>query len=342
VVCRGEQWEKTAKLYFHYRRIPVKQTHGTQLFVYLPVTSQLHEYSGFNVIDSLFRVFTPKNDPWIKQRCVSLAKSVFNDLIISLCKPKINLLDLGCGSAKISMQLCIQGHAETQSSFDVSLIDTIPSRFSIAHSFYKNSQAFEAIRYRRNDLFDWVANMHNETAEYDITLMLRVYDTFCLYQIDSIPIESLSSVKLPDATAVFQTPTSQQIQSSPGRIVHSLHKIRTQRGYAYFQPALRDFFKAVFFCCNTHSNIEDTKENEIFLPVRSFSEDRLVMKDGRSILERIMEKSQYLIIEDSDVSLELLRHHAKKRNLCHLMFTNKRPRQYFSNSHCILISHTHR
>ena len=50
-----------------------------------------------------------------------------------------------------------------------------------------------------------------------------------------------------------------------------------------------------------------------------------------------MEKSQYLIIEDSDVSIELLHKHAKKRQLAHLTFTNKRSHHY---SHCILVSHS--
>jgi len=143
-----------------------------QLFVYPAVTSTTRGGdSGFDVIDLLFRILSWKNDPWVQLRCVSLAKSVFNDLILSLKKPKINLLDLGCGSAQTSMRLCTQAHTDIKRSFDVSLVDTIPSRFSIARSFYNNSQAFEAIRYRRSDLFDWVFNMRSEATIYDITLL---------------------------------------------------------------------------------------------------------------------------------------------------------------------------
>jgi len=337
VICRRDQLGSSARLYFHYRRIPIKCSQGTQLFVYPAVPSSVRECSGFDVIDLLFRVLTKKNDPWIKTRCASLAKSVFNDLIISLNKPKINLLDLGCGSAKLSMQLCTQAHHCTQSSFDVSLIDSIPSRFSIAHSFYRNSQSFEAIRYRRNNLFEWLSDMHHCQVTFDITLMLRVFDTLCQYQAESISFENVRhSLQLQDYSAVLHSPTSQQILNSPDKIVHSLHRIQTQFGMAFFQPALQDYFKAVFLCCNKNSIQSD---KEMILPVRSFSEKLLVMEDGISIIERIMEKSKYLVIEDSDVTLELLRYHAEKRRLNHLMFANKKSRQYFQNSHFILISH---
>ena len=131
--------------------------------------------------------------------------------------------------------------------------------------------------------------MHTNPMTYDITLMLRIFDTLCQYQAESIPVEHiLSSVKLPDITATSQTPTSQQIQNSSDKIVHSLHKMRVQSGTAYFQPGLQDFFKAVFLCCNINVNAES--DNGIVLPVRSFSESHLVMEDGTSVLEQIMEK----------------------------------------------------
>ena len=337
IICQREQSQQMAQLYFHYRRIPLTHSRGTQLFLYPAVALTKHECSGFNVVDALFRVLTRHSDPWIKLRCESLVKWVFNDLVYSLDKSKISLLDLGCGSAKISMRLCAHAYHNTKKSFDMSLVDTIPSRFSIARSFYRNYQTFDAIRYRRSDLFDWVSSMRDNPATYDITLLLRVFDTLCQYQPESLSTESILSImRLSDAT-ILGTPTSQQILDSPEKIIHSLHKIRTQSGSAYFQPALQDFFKSVFICCNI--NNESKKDKEIILPVRSFSENRLVMKDGTSILGRIMEKSKYLVIEDSEISLDLLRDHAKKLQLEHLTFAYKRPRRCSPNSHCILVSH---
>jgi hypothetical protein len=63
------------------------------------------------------------------------------------------------------------------------------------------------------------------------------------------------------------------------------------------------------------------------------------MEDGVSIIRRIMENSQHLIIEDSDLSLDLLCQHAEKRQLGYLTFTSKRSHQDFSGSHRILVSH---
>jgi hypothetical protein len=48
---------------------------------------------------------------------------------------------------------------------------------------------------------------------------------------------------------------------------------------------------------------------------------------------------QIVIIEDSDLSLDLLYDHVEKRQLGHLTFTNKRSLQDFSGSHRVLISH---
>jgi len=81
VICQRKQLGQAARLYYHYRRIPMKYSHGTQLFVYPAVASTTHEHTDFDIIDLLFRVLTPKNDPWVKTRCVALAKLVFNDLV---------------------------------------------------------------------------------------------------------------------------------------------------------------------------------------------------------------------------------------------------------------------
>jgi SAM-dependent methyltransferase len=269
-----------------------------------------------------------------------LGKSVFNDLVYSINKPKISLLDLGCGSAKISMRLCAQAYANTKNAFDVLLVDTIPSRFSIARSFYNNYQAFDAIRYKRSELFNWIANMQNDSKEYDITLMLRFLDTLSQYQAELISHEKIISAIKKCGSATLQIPTSQLILDSPSDIIHSLHRIKMQNGSAYFQPSLRDFFKAVFLCCNMIANVESN--NDVVLPVRSFFEERLVMQDGISIFEKIMNKSQYLIIEDSEVSLKLLCDHARKRKLTHLAFSNTLPARGLSGSHCTLISHNRR
>jgi hypothetical protein len=336
VISLREPSEQIARLYYHYRRIPIKQSRNTQLFLYPAVGQTTRGCTGFDVIDTLFRNLTRNNDPWVKLRCASLAKLIFDDLVISLNKPTVKLLDLGYGSAQISMRLCTQAYSKTKTSFDVSLVDTIPSRLSIARSFYRNYLAFESVHYRRSDMFNWVSSIQDNSATYDITLVLRVFDTLCQYQMESLPIKDILASMNMCGETILDVSTSQQIQNMPERIIHSLHKIQTQQGSSYWQPGLRDFFKAVSLCCNINNFIHD---NAIVLPVRSFSDNSLIMEDGVSILKRIMEKSQYLIIEDSDISLDLLCKHAKKCQLGHLTFASRRSRQDFSGSHRILVSH---
>jgi hypothetical protein len=135
LVCPLDHASETPQLYGHYRRISLHGRRGIQLFVYLPIESHAQPLSH-SLIGRLFASFTPKTDPWVHERSRFLFHGVFAALVAQLPSTRIQLLDIACGSAKNTLSLCKKAFDAFHKSFDLTLVDVVRGRKSIATTFY--------------------------------------------------------------------------------------------------------------------------------------------------------------------------------------------------------------
>ena len=154
LICPCANLPGAGALYWHYRRIPLMRTDGIQLFVYPPAEVGNRPLSHA-LIGQLFACLTPRSDPWIRERSQSLFDGVFSPLVARSASSRLHLLDMACGSARITMTLCRKASAAHQKSFDLTLVDVVRGSKSIANAFYRNPRAFGNIMFRRESLFDW-------------------------------------------------------------------------------------------------------------------------------------------------------------------------------------------
>ena len=180
LVCPLAPSTDPSQLYCHYRRIPIAGARGVQLFVYLPVAAKDRPRS-YSLMGQVFSSLTPKSDPWVQERSRALFRGVFGRLTVHVPADRIQLLDLACGSAKITMTLCKKAFARGAKPFDLTLVDVVRGSRSIANTFFKNLRVFGNVLFRRGDLFDWVDRAEADTpARFDIALMLRICDVSAL------------------------------------------------------------------------------------------------------------------------------------------------------------------
>jgi hypothetical protein len=155
LICPCGDLPGPGALYWHYRRIPLIRTGGIQLFVY-PPAEVCNRPLSHALIGQLFACLTPRSDPWIRERSQSLYDGVFASLAARSASPRLHLLDMACGSAKITMTLCRKASAAHRKSFDLTLVDVVRGSRSIANAFYRNPRVFGNVVFRQESLFDWV------------------------------------------------------------------------------------------------------------------------------------------------------------------------------------------
>ena len=163
LICPCGTSPEANSLYWHYRRIPLMRTDGIQLFVY-PPAEVCNRPLSHALIGQLFACLTPRNDPWIRERSQSLYDGVFASLVARSASPRLHLLDMACGSAKITMTLCRKAFAAHRRSFDLTLVDVVRGNKAIANAFYRNPRVFGNVVFRRESLFEWVDTELRETA----------------------------------------------------------------------------------------------------------------------------------------------------------------------------------
>ena len=185
LICPCGDLPGTAALYWHYRRIPLTRTGGIQLFVY-PPTEVCNRPLSHALIGQLFACLTPKSDPWIRERSQSLYDGVFASLVARSASPRLHLLDMACGTAKITMTLCRKAYAAHRKSFDLTLVDVVRGNRSIANAFYRNPKVFGNVLFRRDSLFEWVdKNADKPQMRFDVALLLRACDLFSRFSIEN-------------------------------------------------------------------------------------------------------------------------------------------------------------
>jgi len=194
LVCPLVLSTEPSQLYCHYRRIPLAGTGGIQLFVYPPIAAEDCPLSH-TLVGQVCSSLTPKSDPWVHERSRALFRGVFGRLTAHVPADRIQLLDLACGSARVTMTLCKKAFARGAKPFDLTLVDVVHGSKSIANTFFRNLRVFGNVLFRRGDLFDWVDRATADTpGRFDITLMLRICDVFSGFHIERMSLGEVNRI----------------------------------------------------------------------------------------------------------------------------------------------------
>ena len=164
---------------------------------------------------------------------------------------RLHLLDMACGSAKITMTLCRKAFAAHQKSFDLTLVDVVRGNKSIANAFYRNPRVFGNVVFRRESLFDWVdKNAGKPQMRFDVALLLRACNLFSRFSIEKMSYREANALIGQDTTC---DPLDSQVlrpaelieNNSLGRIQHGIGRFIFKNGWVFRQFSASDYFKAI-------------------------------------------------------------------------------------------------
>jgi hypothetical protein len=320
LLCPMNHSSEETLIYGHYRRIPLHKTKGLQLFIYPPIGTN-PKLTSYSLIGRLFTALTQKTDPWVKVRTRSLFRRVFAPLVARLPKNKIQLLDLACGSAKISTALCRKAFAKYHKSFDLTLIDVVRVKRSLAKVFHRNPSVFGNVIFCQNNLFDWVEQTAAGTLpHFDIIIMLRICDVFsslCIEKMSFLEAKILLDRDGSKFSIDADTLSPAKLMKERGleRIQHGIKQFRFRKGRIFQQFSLSDYFKAIYLITTGNPVDEDCM---IYIPIRRFDDSALTSPNGQSLIGQLMNMTDRIIIEDRDLSSSYLQQHLEKNGLKHL------------------------
>jgi hypothetical protein len=223
------------------------------------------------------------------------------------------------------MSLCKKAFDAYRKSFDLTLVDVVRGRKTIATTFYRNPSTFGNIIFRRESLFDWVDKNHRAaSAHFDIVLMLRICDVFSSFHIESIPFREASMLLRREGSfrpleVDVQCPDKMIKDNRLDSIDHSIKRLKIQNGTAFRQFSLSDYFKAIYAVIGG----EITSENNIlYLPIRRFDGNALVLPSGQSLIGQLMTMADRIVVEDADLSPHRLQRHFDRFGLRDLRITD--------------------
>jgi len=324
LICPCGDLSGAGALYWHYRRIPLMRTDGIQLFVYPPAEVGNRPLSHA-LIGQLFACLTPRSDPWIRERSQSLFEGVFAPLVARYASPRLHLLDMACGSAKITMTLCRKASAAHRKLFDLTLVDVVRGNKSIANAFYRNPRVFGNVVFRRESLFDWVdKNAGKPEVRFDIALLLRACNLFSRFSIEKMSFRETNTLIGQDTSC---EPLDSQVlrpaelieNNRLGGIQHGIGRFVFKNGWVFRQFSASDYFKAIHlimggtFCAD---------QDIVYVPLRVFDDTVLVLPSGRSLIAQLLTMANHLVIEDADLLPFQLEHHFKQFALDDLSVTD--------------------
>lgn len=77
-------------------------------------------------------------------------------------------------------------------------------------------------------------------------------------------------------------------------------RVALQEGRTFAQLSLSEFYYGLYLISTSNGSVENPGER-IFLPVRTINPECLITLDGKSVISRLSEKCDYVIIEDADL-----------------------------------------
>ena len=232
---------------------------------------------------------------------------------------------LACGSAKVTMTLCKRAFARGGKPFDLTLVDVVRGSKSIANTFFRNIRVFGNIIFRHGDRFDWVDRAAADTPNrFDIAPMLRICNVFSDFHIDRMSLGVVNRIlrqkgagDLVDTTVL--QPDSLIEENRTSEIQHSLRRLELPQGTAFAQFSLSSYFRAIHAVLSGGSSDDDDK---VFVPVRRFDDDALVLPSGRSLIDEVTTLARRVVIEDADLSPRHLEEHCKSYGLSTVRITD--------------------
>jgi hypothetical protein len=296
-----------------------------------PAVSKEKHSESFRLINTLASNIRYAADPWTSERAEIIFQGVVQKILQTIKSiggsvSPLEFVDIGAGSGSLVAKLCqhVQksgSYTELNIQFRLWFVDLEPSDPSRFIHTKKISSSVDSLIYLGDDYRNWLSRPQPlpPTNGLRIALISKLLDVFSRFSIQCFSAEDQS----PDLRKSF-IPSELELYSpsiclaSRGIGTKGLSISNSQRiisgGKVYAQASLSNYYRGLLQL-STPVDLANTSIKGSFLPVRTFDPECLVTWNGESVISRLAENCNYLIIEDGDLNPQALVDHATKFSL---------------------------
>lgn len=319
----------TPEFFYHYRQYTLSIDSPMSLMLY-PAVSEAKRSASFRLVSSLAGGVSYSVDPRTRERAQRLCRGIIRHLmeLNKLAEHKracMELVDVGAGSGSLISSLCREIQRMTASAgfhpkFRLWFVDLEPSDPARFFRTKRLRGLVDSLTFLGNDYRDWLSQSHPLPLANGLRIVLvsRLLNNLSRFYIRQLSKDE-SHLILNNRTAasgseiclpsVCLAPDS----GGPESLFVSNSRVVLYDGRTLAQASLARFYEGLFLLTTTTPSESPT--DGLFLPVRSFNPDCLLIPDGKSVISRLADNCDYVVIEDADLRQQDLVDHMTRFSL---------------------------
>jgi len=306
---------KPVSLYYHYRQYRLSTDSPMSLLLYV-AASPTHRLTSFALVQSLARGVSSGGDPRVGQRARRLWDKVLRPIMqgthTNPSEPMpIEFVDVGAGSGALTAAVCRRLQAWSERAgfsprlrvwfVDLCLAD--PVRFFRVAGV---RDRIDSLMFLGDDYRRWLARPGPLPAcpGLRVALISKLFNNLSRFSVCHCRTDVLSSSTM--GTSFFDSrrylPASCLAPDGvgPEALVISTSRLDLAEGRTFAQASLSEYYRALQLAL-VDDREEVVSEDGAWLSLRALDPRCLIAADGTSVLARLLEHCDYLIVEDADL-----------------------------------------
>ena len=311
-------------LFYHYRQYTLSPDSPMSLLLY-PAVFRVKRPASFKLINSLVGGMNCGIDPRTVERARRLYRSIIHP-IMEMNSPygeaiNLELADIGAGSGSLGAAICREIQITTTPTLRLWFVDLEPADPA---RFFRNVKlrAFtDNLNFVGDDYRNWLTRPQPLPAKNGlrIGLVSKLFNNLSSFSIRCLSRQQLSPfIENENGYSDVEKHRPSICLAPHGTGIESLaisnKRVQFQEGRAFSQISLSEFYRGLYLLSGK-ANSDESTENGLFLPVRSFNPKCLITLNDKSVISCLSENCDYIIIEDADLRPQDLIDHANRYSL---------------------------
>jgi hypothetical protein len=320
---------ESARLFYHYQQYKLSKDSSVSLLLYL-AASAAHRSASFSLVDSMAGGMSSGGDPRTGQRARRLWQRVLKPIIqgvhSKLSGPIwLEFVDVGAGSGALTAALCRRllawgaaaGFSPRFRLWFVDLCLADPARFFRTAD---RRSCIDSLMFLGDDYRGWLARPRPLpiSSGLRVALVSKLFNNLsrfsvCHFRTDVLPSLVVGSGFFKEGRRL-PAPCLAPGGPGPEALMVSNSRVALPEGRTFAQASLSDFYRALQLVSSADSG-KEVPEDGVWLPLRALDPKCLVASDGASVLARLLQHCDYLIVEDADLRPKDLVEHLREFSL---------------------------
>lgn len=309
-------------LFFHYRRYRLSEDAPMALLVY-PAIDPARRPRSFRLVVALASALGSIGDPFAQARAERLWRNVLRPIVEGVhagwpSRVPVELVDVGAGSGALMAALSQNLVAWSQVAgfaprLRLWLVDLVPPAAMSVFRTPPLGRFVESLVSVSRDYRTWLASPRPLPVASGprVALASKIFDVSSRFAIDKFRTDVLSSRAEPRELERERYMPERCLAPSgegPSALQMSNARVLAEEGHTFPLASLSGFFRGLRLVSRSGAD-DDAEEDGPWLPVRSLDPQSLVAADGASVIGRLLEQCDYLIVEDADLRpVDLISH----------------------------------